>query len=141
MATMWYGSQIGAVGLEDETFTRAGCDHLQRFAGVFKRDRTVETQIEAFLQEDGGGFDTAGIAMEHAGDLAKRSLGGNLSDNRQAVGRRFAVMDDYWQIQFLGHFELGAENVTLDIARREIIVIVQTDLSNGHDEGAPVLDG
>ncbi len=51
----------------------------------------------------------------------------------QAIGCRFAVVDNHRQVELMGKPDLGHEHLTLDVTGRKIIMVIQADLADRHD--------
>ena len=67
--------------------------------------------------------------MEHAGDIGK------FPDDVHAVLMGFPLVDDHRQAAFPGQRHLHPKGPLLDLPGNILIVVVQTDFSNGPDFG------
>src|ERR1019366_3026366 len=115
--------EIRRVGLDQKA---VGWCHAGGFAHVFSRlERQdapvaqVKSHIEGFLRLDW----VAGETVHYA-----RS-GPVFPQDRHRVVPSFAGMDGDRQIYIAGKFQLLDENLTLDLSRREIVVVVQADFA------------
>ncbi len=107
---------------------RARTGDVAQRAGLGKRQDARERDVEPQVERAGRFVGRAAEAVHHAADLAPPGLG---EDAKRVLGRLARVNHDR-EAALESEFHLGGKHLALDVARREVVVVVEPDLADRH---------
>ena len=122
-------SHKGAVGFQHDPLQRNVGSGFDGFAGIFEGQHTGKTDVPAHIHQLPCHFRRTGVAVEYTGNTLK------FLDDAHAVIVGIPFVDDYRHVKLLCQFHLQPEGFLLDLPGDVLIVIVQTNLTNGLDLG------
>src|SRR5579885_763462 len=132
-----HGREVRAVGLDEQAFERDGQRDFAQILRLLERDVTRERDHEAEFQNGLGHPRAAAEAVHDPAALRARHLGAKYLD-RLVVG--LARMNDDGQALCLRKPQLSCEHFALHLARRVVVMIIQTDLAKSDDALAAAQD-
>ncbi len=118
-------SQVGGVRLDQDSVI-GNCTDGVIPCPVPERDDTAEGDVPAGVQRDPRQVDATGVAVQHADDV----FPARLAHHRHRVLISVSCVDDDGTGISLRQFELHRERTPLLIARRIVIVIIETAFAN-----------
>ena len=131
-AAHWHRRQKRGVGFHQNAILGRGQCNFANNLGITKSQDAGKTDIEADVNGTARQFRSRAEAMQHPGKSAFPHLVLNyICDVRISL----AGMNDDGQIQFARRRDLGAKALSLTVARRIIIMIIQSGLANGNAFG------
>src|SRR5258708_33017983 len=109
-------------------FLRNVANALRFRIGGISRERNKETHFDSAPRI----FKRAGEAVENPAEAGRSPV---FFEHVQTIGPGIAAMNDDGQFCLLGQYHLIAEDAVLRIARRMIVVVVETNLAPRNDFG------
>ena len=140
-----HGRHVRAVGLDQQAVGGNAARHLGELGRVLERHRAGKRDVQPPVQIALRRLPAAGIAVHDAGGHPPR--GGLALEQVHAVAVRLADVQLHGLALRVGEVELAREHLALDRARRQVVVVVQTDLTPQaalrarHPRKQPRLDG
>src|SRR5678815_3329638 len=121
-------SKVRSIGLDQKSRQWAEGCRPPNVMCTLERDDSGEAQVDAEIQRSTSLDLTTAEAMEHS-----PSRYANPREDVEGVVPRLARVDHEREIALVGQGYLGGKNVALNTARRVVVVIVQSALSDGDD--------
>src|SRR5205085_3493404 len=128
-----YGREERAVGLDEQAFGRDCASDFAQVLRLLERDVSGERDHEAEFEHLFGHRQAAAEAVHDAAARRARPLRAEYLD-RLGVG--LARMDDDGKALLLRQPQLTRKDLALHVARRVVVVKVQTDLAPSDDRRA-----
>src|SRR5688572_21741051 len=123
-AAIRHRRQVRAVGLDQDPVARDDPRRLAQAVRFREADDTGERQVEAGVERPPRHRGIAREAVEHAANATA------LLEDRKGVVGRLAGMDDHRSVELAGQRQLRGKHVTLHVARREVVVVVEPDFAD-----------
>ena len=131
-AAHWHRRQKRGVGFYQNAILGRGQCNFANNLGITKGQDAGKTDIKADVNGTARQFRSRAEAMQHPRkSLFPHLILNNIGDVRISL----AGMNDDGQIQFACRRDLGAKAFSLTVARRIIIMIIQSGLANGNAFG------
>src|SRR5438477_10114413 len=124
------GREIGTVGFGEKAVERNLARHGSQGFGMFERHTAREGDEEPAVHETRGVFHRPAEAVQHAAALEPAAV---LLEDFLEVRPRFAAMNDDGQLLVACDVKLANEHASLEVVRREIVVIVEADFSDSEN--------
>lgn len=121
------GCKIRAVRFDEDAFDGDGLYHFHQFFGIGESDNTANADMEAHFYIVQCHFRRAGVTMD--GTTADIGTGNDV----KRILRGFSGMDDNGKPGFLRQSELLDEPEALEFTGVGIVMIIQTDFTDGND--------
>ena len=124
--------EVGRIGLSKERLRRNTTDYVGQLTPLLERDDACHADKQTQFNRTMGLGDRSGPTVHHPSPLRRSAL-----DQLQSIIVCLAAMDDHRKVRLISEFELPPESCPLRIARREVIVVVETDLADRNNTRMP----
>ena len=116
----------GGIRLDEDGIERKNGGNIAQGLGFGIGEITGKGDAETHVEAAVGVVKSAAETVE---DAAEACVGPILPQNGDAIGPGFATMNDYRFSDTVGDGELVAEDLLLNVARRVVVVIVESDFA------------